>query len=236
MVFIQFRFTPKFMKNPIVSLDGKVPPFSSNHKAFKDEIIDPLIKHLDPEDWKVCYETEDKYGEPTAGHYHINIYTKIEIKKDTLQSWIRSTYKIYEIKGNACYSIKFTEDPEDEQRWWRYLYKQKPNCVYSDQFNIWKNITPIQAQMAQDERQLQIKRNRKARAKYEIKETFRQQMFAKMMDENLSQVKKIFVRIIKYYQDDNRTPPFTNLDNIVQDFLLYSQQITSEQYYDFTHQ
>lgn len=232
MVFIQLRFTPcQFTEKSWGGVLEKSGCYLMEHiRSYYGKAN--IAKYI------CVLETLDKYGDICDPHFHINLEVPDHTKtKDNFQKLIRRLTA--GIKGNSCYSVRYIEDPEDEDRWWRYCIKEKiAKPVYHSFSKEWVQLNRI---LAVDERTRTIKFNRASRERNLQKDTFRLKLFKNVTNTLKNQPissnmdKTIYCLIICFYQENNKTPPFNNLDNIVIDYKLMSNVITPEEYYNIHH-
>lgn len=229
-MYIQFRLTPEFCVNP--------------EKTFINRFLAEFTMYLrtlgEIEHHAMAWEKTNKFGESTHKHLHWNIVLDQNFKclnKDSIMAWIRR--QPMGIKGNKCYSLKIVGDPEDEDRWWRYIIKESDPwrvAEFPPDFNL-----EIQKQLAREERAEQIKKNLASRDKLLKKDSFRLRIFAKMKKQIEDQGnpvvddKYLWCEFVKLYQKDNRIPPFNTMDNLVLDYKVTTGIITVEDYYNETH-
>lgn len=184
-------------------------------------------------------EKVGKRGEVVDPHFHINLEVPDHSKsKDNFQKVIRKWTA--GIKGNA-YMVRYVEDPEDEDRWWRYCLKELDAPCWFSKKGFEKEWIDLAKKLACDERSRTQEFNRAATERLLQKETFRLKMF-KNLTVSLAKVprsanfdRQIYCMIIRYYQDNNKTPPFNNLDNIVIDYKLVEEFMTPEEYFNIRH-
>lgn len=226
-MFIQFRLTPEYAQN------------SDKYwiSRFRKDFMDYLRNLGTIQHYASVWEDRNKFGEETKKHLHLNIefYEDELLKKDTMMTWIRRHQ--LGIKGNKCYCLKIVGDPKDEKRWWRYLVKQNDlnkNHHLPEDFDI-----ALETKCARDEREQQILKNIQSRDKLLKKDSFRLRIFNLMLARNSDLTaltdKYLWCEFVKMYQEDNRIPPFSTMDNLVLDFKCHTKIITPEEYFDQTH-
>jgi len=153
-------------------------------------------------------EKLNKLNEPTHPHIHIHIKT---IQK---QSAVRTAFKTYinglekkeTRKGNELYSIKCETDVEDDERFFRYCWKQNP-CKWIERIPPEWNKKEMCA-LAQEEQKRMWEFNRKQQAKQLRKKT-KDLLFDYLDEKNLEKPYKmdmeILVDIIKYYDAEGKS-------------------------------
>ena len=185
--------------------------------------------------WVRCWEVLNKFGEATHGHFHMNLYCEGDVKKDTLQKWVRRKG----IVGNKAYAISIVENPEDPQLWWRYCLKEDQDfkffgapidCPVKNQHECWSDM----AMLAMDQREIQIKANLKLRQKLMDKNKFRTLLFKhleeKFPDER--EIRPIIKKIWLYYQSQGNSPPGNKLLDIAWDYLTETGRRTIDEWMD----
>lgn len=235
-MYIQIRITPEFCG---------VPELLNDKSRVINELLQKFGQYGDVEFYAACTEDQNKFGEPTNYHMHFNLVLDDhiqEFRKDSFQAWFRR--RPYLPKGNKCYSISIVGDPEDEDRWWRYLLKQESNGLT---IGLFKNKFPqefldeldMHTALAQDERKLQIQRNIAARDRALQNDSFRLRAY-NYINENFGETeltaRKIFCELIRYYMQNNKVPPFNTMMNMVLDFKVHFGLMTPEDYFDTIYQ
>ena len=150
------------------------------------------------------------------------------MKKDTIQKWLRSR----EICGKAAYCLRVNTDVDDEERWWRYVLKENGLKKYVKGFTE-KDYLLLEIK-AKDEKQRTANKNNDDLTKLMNKNQFRDKMFNKLKElyPDKKTEKELFSLIGKYYQTENKTPPFSKLLDIVLDFQVFMTFMTFEEYYE----
>lgn len=232
-MFLTLRVTPEFCGEPSVA----------HPRFFVPQVLEYLGKYGEVLHWAWCYETSNKFGETTHPHFHVNFEADLmDFNKQSFQAWFRRRPMLP--KGNKCYAIAVTGDPEDPDRWWRYLMKEMPlTDPIPESFR--PHLPPdFDAEIdkhhfaAVDERKLQIKRNIIARDRALQNDSFRLKVYqhvAELCDkDNIMEPtdKFIFSTIIRFYMDNNKVPPFNTAMNMVYDFKCHARLMTPEQYFD----
>lgn len=241
-MFVQLRVTPEFCGEAEVALPRFIVP----------QVLEYLEKNGEVQNWAWVMENKNKFGEDTHPHYHLNIVGYFEdFNKQSFQAWFRRRPCLP--KGNKCYALQVVGDPEDEDRWWRYLLKQyDPKLLNSGglkngNWNLenlpehFKEDLEKMWYMAYDERQLQINKNCAARERALQNDSFRIRCFNSIADSfpghGSEQIpdKLIYCAMVRYYQDNNKVPPFNTLMNMVFDFKCHFGMMTPEDYYDLRY-
>jgi len=221
--YYAFRFTPGFFNEKEDWSDRSLGALKGYWWIKK------LMDYMKPDKYTSCLEKLDSKGKPTSPHIHIHMESERELKKDTLQKWIRTELGC---SGNKAYSVQVFSDVDDEGRWFRYPLKEKEAPKHSLGFS--KDEIRDMTLLAEDERQQQIKLNLKTEAELENKHQFRDKMFKYMRlnHPDVSDERTVFGLIGKYYQSQNKMTPFSKLRDITNDWLCHAGHITHESYYD----
>ena len=229
-MYIQLRITPEFCGEPV---------FFKSKKLVIQELCDYFKQFGDILNIAACEESLNKFGETTSTHWHVNLVLDDHIrdfKKDSFQAWFRR--RKYLPKGNKCYAIAIVGDPDDEDRWWRYLLKETDAPFVTDFPEEFKANFEVQVAMAQDERKLQIERNIAARERALQNDSFRLKCYSSILEMFNSRDpaslndRMIYCEIMRYYQANNKIPPFNTGMNMVIDFKVHVGLMTIEDYYD----
>lgn len=226
-MYLQLRLTPEFCSSPTEA------SFKNIWVQLKNIIMLSFGTLLHA---AACKENFNKFGEPTHEHFHFNIELDDHITDLTPEKIQRKIRAIScRPSGPRAYAVKVLEELNDENRWWRYLLKEKGGAAYLTEPSFPDNFDiEINKLMAQDERSIQINRNLKAREKTLQTHSFRNKMYAHF-DKQYKQDEitkcKIFSDFIQYYQDDNRVPPFNTMMNMVYDYLVYSNRLSAEEFF-----
>lgn len=236
-MFIQLRLTPSecavnsfewaFEKNDLAS--NKLFWFHLCSYIFGKEVGSHLAL-CSTSRVLIASESQNKFGEPTSPHYHINIHVEKQIKKDAFQKWLNR----HGAKGNKAYCLQIREDVEDEGRWWRYCCKE--NLAYAHGFST-EDLSKM-VEMATSERAHQVSVNVKTRDRLVAKNQFRDKMF-KYLDEKHPDIqnKRKLIKIIgQYYQDQGKTPPFNKLADVALDYLIFAKKISWDEWIEVRYE
>ena len=122
MEYFQIRLTPLVM-------DPSMNPRDCIQVFFL------LIKTYSLTEYALCYEKLNKYLEPTHPHFHFN-FACFKNKETVRMQFLRICENELgrRPKGNTQYSIAGIKEPDDIQRWWRYIFKEKPILKYCKSF------------------------------------------------------------------------------------------------------
>lgn len=178
-------------------------------------------------------ECQNKFGEPTSAHIHFKFETDVDVKKNTLQKNFREFMKHNgePVSGVRHYAIMLETQPEDEDRWWRYVLKEEGGKFgwSSDKHAfVEENIA-----LARDERKQQIKRNIEARERYLETDSFKGKMFKHFTEElTITTEREFYVELIKYFQAKSKVPPFSKIKDYWRDYQISVGLITAEYFVD----
>ncbi len=219
MSYLQLRFTGSFYDDP-------------SHNFTKRQIIKNIKDNYLVDKFIYVEEKNNKMGEETTPHIHFHGYTDKDVKKDSLQKFIRRLGEKYgyTIKGNKCYAVNILGDPDDEERWYRYCLKEEGAKVAFKGFE--KEELKKMRILAQEERKLQIERNKKAHSAYLDKSTFKGKMFDFFKKEGVASHRPFIIGMIKYYLEKGKVAPFSKFNDYWIDYQISTGLMTPEEYYD----
>lgn len=218
MSYIQLRFTYS--------------NFSDLHEDVGTEIVKQFMYDNDlHHKFLMCIEKYDKYGKETAPHIHANIYHQDDYKKNTLQKKFRELVKTYDynLSGNKDYSIRVLAQPDDEERWWRYILKESGARLFCSK-NM-EDFADEYKKLAQDERKRTIELNNKYLQKYLDKSSFKGKMYQFLQKSQVTTHKDFIISAIKYYLEKQTTPAFTKLDDMFIEYQLLTGIMSVEDWY-----
>jgi len=220
--YYAFRFTPGYFNEPQDWSDKGLGALKKNY------IMTKLMDYMRPDKYTCCLEKLDSKGKPTSPHIHIHMESDRELKKDTLQKWIRTELGA---SGNKAYCVQVFSDVDDEDRWFRYCFKEKDSPRHSKGFS--ESEIRDMTLLAQDEREQQVKLNLKTEAELENKHQFRDKMFKHMRlnHPDISDEEEVFELIGNYYRSQNKMIPFSKLRDITNDWLCHAGHITLRSYF-----
>lgn len=178
------------------------------------------------------FETKNKFGEDTQPHIHYKFETDEDVKKNTLQKNFKTYMKNLgiELKGVKHYAIILTPQPEDEDRWWRYVLKEEDAMTGGGMDSEWVHL---QTALAVDERKLQIKRNCEARARIMENDSFKGKMYLYLKDELfINSEREFYIAMIDYYKSKSKTAPFSKIRDYWPDYQICMGLMTSSHYVD----
>lgn len=222
-MFVDLRITPCMI--PLWKDEKEV---TQHRRATFTNFFTEWSDYLKPMKILLGLEHLDKFGKNTHYHYHINFEISDDVKKDTLQKWLRSR----EICGKAAYCLRLTAEPDDESRWWRYTLKENGIKCLTKGFTD-AEYTEMEL-LAKDEKNRTVLKNNDDLTKLMNKNQFRDKMFNKLKElyPDIIDEKKLFSIIGKYYQSENKTPPFSKLLDVVFDFKVFMNHMTFEEYFE----
>jgi len=227
-MFLQLRITPSVCTDPSLCRTF----------FFIPELVDYLGRD-NIATFACAAENLNKFGEETLPHWHVNITGDFpDLRKDSFQAWFRR--RPFHPKGNKSYSFRMVGDPEDEERWHRYLLKEgrplqgAPSIpMFPDTFDIVLNSA-----LAQDERKIQIARNIDARERMLNNNSFKTIMFGEIFKE----IKKepigssikffdVWFLLQGYFRAKSKVVPYDTLANYVYDFMITYHIISPSEYF-----
>jgi len=219
--YYAFRLTPGYFKDPVT--------FDSLAMLKNHWIMKKLMIYMVPLKYTCSLEQHDSKGRPTSPHIHIHMESDKELKKDTLQKWIRTELGA---SGNKAYCCQIFSDLDNLDRWFRYPLKEKDSPRYSLGFS--KDEIRDMTLLAEDERNQQVKLNLKTEAELEGKHQFRDKMFKylRLNHPDVTDERTVFGLIGKYYQSQNKMVPFSKLRDITNDWLCSAGHISFDSYFD----
>jgi len=220
--YYAFRFTPGYFKEPVTFEDLK-------KHGKKHYIITKLMDYMRPLKYTCSLEQYDSKGRNTSPHIHIHMESDKELKKDTIQKWIRTELGA---SGNKAYCVQIFMDVDNLDRWFRYPLKEKDSPRHSLGFS--QDEIRDMTLLAQDEREQQVKLNLKTESELENKHQFRDRMFKylRLNHPDVSDERTVFGLIGKFYQSQNKMVPFSKLRDITNDWLCHAGHITFDSYFD----
>jgi len=232
-MFLQLRVTPAFCTDPSLAT-----PFHIKH-----HVVNYLGKE-NCETFAGCTERLNKFGEHTHLHYHFNITGDFpDLRKDSFQAWFRR--RPFGPKGNKSYSFKMVGDPEDENRWHRYLLKEGFSGLQEhDDIPLFPEDfdCELNKALAQDERKIQIQRNLDARERMLNNSSFKTVMFEDILQElqkeNNGTTFKFFdvwFLLQGYFRHKGKVVPYDSMFNYTYDFMITYGIITPSQYFVQRH-
>lgn len=205
---------------------------------FKD-----LIRQYNLIDYALGFEKLNKYGEPTKPHFHFNFLCDAE--KATIQTYIRR-FEMFVIKGKTMYALSRHPEPDDFNRWFRYVAKEHLLRKYCKGFSE-KELDEM-VLLATDERKRSIAFNLEKRTFLLQKQTLFDRFsnkIDKLLQSNSADIsgnnnvmvdvysyRNIWIHFLKLYiKEKNAINPqtikgYTNL------YLLTRQLITPTQFFE----
>jgi len=217
MSFADIRLTPKFFNN-------------SDSDELSDFLRDKILRYFKPIRYLIAKEKLDSKGRETHLHYHLNMELEEEKKKDSIQKWFRDNNIC---KGNKAYSIRTMNDPNDEDRWWRYCCKE---CLWKHR-GFSKDVLEKYGMLSKDERALQIQKNLETEKSIENKNQKRDKLFKWLKDNHptITETRALFILMVEWYRVVSKdTPPLANkcLLNKVLDYRMEIGVLTAGEYFD----
>lgn len=216
MPYYSLRLTP-----------GKI---SDSHPKHYRLLFKELLKQYDIRSWALAWEKLNKYLEPCDPHYHFNFIT--DAQKETVRSYITRWNLFGNIKGKTCYALSSYIQPEDEQRWWRYCFKEE--CLGHRGLEDVVDLSNISL-LATDERKRSAVWNVEKREKIDSKKSqFERyekhvEQFAKK--HNINQ-QIIFCKFLELVVSDKKSVNHKQLLSWSHLYMLKHNYLTPIQYYN----
>lgn len=217
MPYVDLRLTPKYaFDDPDID--------EAKGLARARTLCKLLVQHLIPSKYIIAYEKTNRYLEPTHPHLHLAMYTEEDVKKDTLQTWVRRNLNI---KGKQAYCLRVHADVDDEERYFRYCLKER----YIQQVGFTEEEIEDMKDRAQDEKRRNGENALKARQKYEDRNvSFREQMYRDLDTGDIDEP-DIAVAIVQYYREHKRIPPYKNMKEQVLDYRVHKGYLDVKDWY-----
>lgn len=217
-ICFSLRLTPQ-------EIDPSANPASFIH-LFKG-----LIRTYNIKDYALGWEKLNKYGEPTKPHYHFNFIA--DAKKETIQTFVRR-YDSYTIKGKTMYAVSRHPEPDDFNRWFRYVAKE--NLVRS----MCKGFTTTELNememLAKDERKRSVAFNINKR-KIALEKNTLYDKYEKKLDIYFNKSKQpqtyktVWLRFLYLYVEDRKSINPQTIKGYTNLYLLQNKCITHEQFF-----
>lgn len=203
---------------------------SANPNEFK-HLLRELIFHYKLTDYATCFEKFNKYGEPTAPHFHFNFLA--DAKKEAIAQKIRR-WENYKIKGNKMYCLQRHADPDDFNRWFRYIFKENYLKSLTKGFSD-EDIEKMQL-LAKDERKRSVEKNCQHREKLRETSTLFDR-FAKKVDIYFKDgatinYKQVWIKLLELYIEDKRTVSPKTIQGYTYLYLLTRKHISNLEFYN----
>lgn len=218
-MYYQLRVTPSAFKCPF---------------PLATKVCQMILKRQETETDMYIFGDEhlDKNGVETARHFHFNFCS--DDKKDTLQKAIRVWFNEHEYvcKGNACYALAQVDEPNDIKRWLRYNMKER----WVPSLSNLKDFTPDEIEymenLAKDERQRQVLKNKEYHAKQQDKQTLFDKIIKHIEKKDLKTYRDIFIEIVRYYVEDKKPVCPRTVKGYTHNYMLSHQLISYEEFYE----
>lgn len=213
--------------------------FTHEHFEINDDKCVSLLKaflkkqKFEIRDYIYGIERIDKWGEKTKAHIHFKFESGYDIKKNTLQKNFREFMRAYgfPVSGVKHYAIMIESQPDDEDRWWRYVLKEEDALIGCNEGM--KKFVEENMALAQDERKRQIQKNREARDRFLDKDSFKGKMFQYFTAElTITTEREFYIELIKYFQAKSKVPPFSKIKDYWRDYQIQTGLMTPEYYVD----
>ncbi len=179
------------------------------------------------------YEVLNKYGEPCAPHYHLNICldTGLQNALRSAREWFKRYAQNHDfiLKGNKVWSCTAVEEPSDYDRWLRYPLKEKEVvefCKYDSP--EWALLQQVHAV---EERKRSIELNIIKREKLADKVTFKDKLFVYLEEKDPKSHQDIWISILNYYKEGGKAVCFKTVNGYTILYQLCKGYITPVQAY-----
>lgn len=196
-------------------------------------MINSCIGTYKLKDYALGFEKLNKYGEATAPHFHFNFLC--DSTKEAIAQWVRR-YPLYNIKGNAMYSLSRHPDPDDYYRWFRYVFKERSLRKHCKGFTT-EEMDKMEL-LAKDERARSVKFNVEKREQL-IKKSTLYERYAKKLDKlfPLKKIdyKKIWLKLLSFYVEDKKAVNPQTIKGYTWLYLLKTGVLSNEQFYEENH-
>lgn len=196
---------------------------SLNHLVFI-QVFRDLINKYEPRDYALGYETLNKYGEPTAPHYHFNFIC--DAKKKTIQTFIRRMDN-FVIKGNTMYSVSRHPEPDDYDRWFRYVAKERLLREFCKGFT--EDELDKMELLAKDERKRSIKYNIEKR-QFALEKQTLYDRYSKLIKSN--NFRDIWIEFLQLYILDKKVINPNTIKGYSYLYMLQKKLITPEAFFE----
>lgn len=189
-------------------------------------LFNDLIRTYNLVDYALGWEQLNKYGEPTKPHYHFNFLA--DGNKQAIQTHIRR-WDMYRIKGNTMYALTRYSEPDDFNRWFRYVAKEKLLRKYC------KGFTDLELDemelLAKDERKRSISYNLEKRQSLLEKKTLYDKYSIEIEKTNLKTFKSVWLKFLELYVRDRKIINPSTIKGYTNLYLLQKKYITHEQFF-----
>lgn len=207
-------------------IDASANPQDFLH-LFKD-----LIRTYDLKDYALGHEKLNKFGEPTKPHFHFNFLC--DANKQAIQTHIRRWY-MYKIKGKTMYALTRYPEPDNFNRWFRYVAKEKLLRKLCNGFTD-AEFDEMEL-LAKDERKRSIKFNIEKRELCMQKQTLYDK-YAKKIDEDKNLIptyKNIWLKFLELYTIDKKVINTLSIKGYTHLYMLTRKHITPLKFYQLSN-
>lgn len=215
-VHFEMRISPKQLLKKWDISGSKLPPGTNTLalRELKIKIIllfKKIVRQYACERYVCCLEKlSTRDGSDLSlidkQHYHFRFETAEPKKISAIQKWIKSNASFTLAKtGNCCFCIKAYPDIDDDDRWWRYPFKE--NYLKGLTHGFSKTEIANYVLLAADEHKRAIKANQE-RAAIKLRRNTLYDRIAKYLDktfiidastDGFSSMMPIWILILEYY-------------------------------------
>lgn len=207
----------------------KIDPSGSQNPGIFILIFKELIYKYSIENYALGYEKLNKYGEKTHPHFHFNFLS--DAKKETIAAYIRRMDG-WNIKGKEMYALSVYPDPDDYDRWFRYVAKEKLIRKFCSGFTE-KQLDEMEL-LAKDERARAIKYNIEKRELLLKKSTLYERYSKELcnsLQKNEMDYKSIWLGFLKLYIRDLKVINPSSITGYTFLFQLQQKVISEEEFF-----
>lgn len=209
--------------------EEQVQRYKHAHQSVISEVVELLTSDIEREFTIVTigYEELNKLGQPT--HPHVHIHFRSELTLGTLRKRFQRKYQLDSRKGNPLYCLSQEEDVQDEQRFFRYPWKQGGRIKRLEKIpKEWD--TKVMLACAAEEQHKQWDLNKKAEEKRNQPST-KDKLFEYLdnIREELKDEKSIFLKVCEYYNQEEKSANMATIKGYIQTALWRYELETFEE-------
>lgn len=209
--------------------ESQIVSWEKQYQPVLNEIFSYLTDNIDMEFTLVTigFEKLNKLNQPT--HPHVHIHFRTELSVGTLRKRFQRRYKLDDRKGNPLYCLTQEEDVQDEQRFYRYPWKQGGRIKRLEKIPAeWD--TKVMLACAQEEQVKQWDTNKKAEEKRNQPST-KDKLFEYLdaMRADLTDEKSIFLKVCEYYNQEEKSANMATIKGYIQTALWRYELETFEE-------
>lgn len=209
--------------------ESQVERWEAAYQPVLNEIVGYLTDNIHEEFSLVTmgYENLNKLSQPT--HPHLHIHFRCELTVGTLRKRFQRRYNLDSRKGNPLYCLSHEEDVQDEQRFFRYPWKQGGRIKRLEKIPTeWD--TKVMLACAAEEQHKQWDLNKKAEEKRNQPST-KDKLFEYLdaIREELKDEKSIFLKVCEYYNQEEKSANMATIKGYIQTALWRYELETFEE-------